>query len=104
MNTVGLHLELRDGADGYRHYLGARGVHCGDSLDLLLGNNEWLRGRYEIKYTTVGKVPKFHFYVAHGDVCREVSIELLPESLLRWPTVLLAHEQHDQHVVGTEVR
>lgn len=37
---------VSQGADGFRHFVGAEPVRCGDLIEALLGD-EWVRGRYE---------------------------------------------------------
>jgi hypothetical protein len=36
----------RQGADGFRHFVGGVPVRCGDLIEALVGD-EWVRGRYE---------------------------------------------------------
>lgn len=50
--------------DGYRHFIGAEPIHCGDTIEALIGD-KWLRGRYEASIGPNSSDPSAYFH--YGD-------------------------------------
>jgi hypothetical protein len=74
---------------GRRHFLDGRPVHAGSALDLLLPGGRWQRVRYEWGF---GKKPPTAWLQLGGppgaeqlDAAPQVSFELPPRAVLRWP-------------------
>lgn len=86
------HTQLIEASDagGRRHFLDGRAVHAGTTLELLLPDGNWLRGRYEWSYTA-GDPPTLHVALggpAEAERQHElpvVSFPLPARAVLRWP-------------------
>lgn len=53
-------------ADG-RHLLNGEPVHCGDTLQILVWDQNWLTVRFELAHTAGGKVPMAHLGLSHTE-------------------------------------
>ncbi len=77
-------LELRQESGGPRLYLGDDGLHAGVGLELELGADVWIAGRYEYSISDTGKLrPLLFVGYACGHPSRECGCELaigLPEN------------------------
>lgn len=86
-------LELGEDGGGPRYFLDGDPVHAGTALELRLSGDRWVRGRFEVRWG-LGTPPPALFYLrlwnAHeneDDFCgaAQVSFELPPDAILRWP-------------------
>lgn len=82
-------LVLGQDAGGHRFYLDDRPVHAGTALELLVGPDTWMLGRFETVWTTAGGVlPIFCIVLPSRPGWFEgcaADIRLPPSACLRWP-------------------
>jgi hypothetical protein len=81
-------LEVRQDPDGMHHYLDGKRLSRGDEIELLLGDGQWLRGRYD--WNGVAVVwPALRLNLA-GRISRHTerrltgAMPLPPSAILRW--------------------
>jgi hypothetical protein len=90
------HMQLIEAADGggRRHFLDGRPVHAGATLELLMPDEQWLRGRYEWSYAG-GEPPTFYIVLGgpaeaqRQDVVPDVSFALPPRACCAGPRCAL---------------
>jgi hypothetical protein len=64
-------LRLVRESGGWRHYLGGTPVHCGTSLELHVGGDRWMAGRYECALHVERPKPLLVLYVPNERYTRE---------------------------------